>query len=189
MEVGHARTLAGAWSAPALAQVITCLSTQSVTAREVSLRAVSLGLARLPATDGLSTRAAARLLLAGYRLPALVEHGSFARIREHLRAGCRVFLLLPGADDLVLHQLCSIRDEAGLIPAPAELPRRVFLPLSEFRAQWSAADHALVAAARSWDDLPTQGRRFFGGSRDLDGSYHWEAARCDTDAAGNVIRF
>lgn len=47
----------------------------------------------------------------------------------------------------------------------------------------------MLVAVRAWNDLPTEGLLFFGGLRDLDGTYHWNTAECDTDRQGRILRY
>jgi hypothetical protein len=146
--------------APILSRLLPC----RVTASAVFERALGLGLLRLP-TDGapprLTAERASRLLLAGYRLPALAAVGAPAAAREHLAGGRHVFLI---GDD----------GEAEVVPL--------------HDSAWDSAARPMVVAARSWDDLPAAEPRFFGGTREKDGSYHWDAADCDTDAVGRILR-
>jgi hypothetical protein len=146
-----------------LARVLSWLLPQPVTSTNVRDRAVGLGLLRLP-PDGAAPRLppekASRLLLAGYRLPAVAEIGTPATARAHLAAGRHVSLM-------------SNEGETGLACSVVA---------------WEGAGGLMVVAARSWNDLPTTGARFFGGTRERDGSYHWDAADCDTDATGRILR-
>ena len=50
------------------------------------------------------------------------------------------------------------------------------------------AGNYLIAALRRWADLPVEGRVFFGGTRERDGTYHWDTAECATDAEGRILR-
>jgi len=160
---------ASPWTTALFAHALTYLLRRPVTADEVRERAVALGLLR-QLTAELSPRSAARLLLAGYRLPALVESGSPASVRDHLLAGRLVFVVLREGASYRLHRLDG--PEA----------------LAELATDWAATGNATLVAARSWAELPTEGLLFFGGLREADGAYHWNTAECDTDRQGRILR-
>lgn len=164
-----------AWPAAVLAQALSHLLGRPVTADEVRDRAVGLGLLRQPLPAGpveLTPRAAARLLLAGYGLPALVEAGNAVSLDEHSRAGRRVLVVLarPEVGSFEIAELCSGQADG-------------------IAAAWEAAGRATLVAARAWADLPTEGLLFFGGLRDADSAYHWNTAECDTDRQGRILRY
>ena len=52
---------------------------------------------------------------------------------------------------------------------------------------WAGAGNFLIVALRNWSELPAEGRSFFAGTRDPDGTYHWDTAECATDAEGRVL--
>jgi hypothetical protein len=175
-----------------LARVLARLLGRPVAAAAVRDRAVGLGLLRWPAAGApgrIRAEAASRLLLAGYHLPALLEAACPRRACEHLAAGRLVFVLLGEGEPAAvqLHALLPPDNPAWALVDAAAGARVI----EEVSAPWlfegEAGGRLMVAAARRWDDLPAAGR-FFGGSRDRDGSYHWDAADCDTDAAGRVLR-
>jgi hypothetical protein len=176
--------------------VISILLGRVVAPAEVQHRAVGLGLARCGKAEApptLSCRSAARLLLAGYRLPAHVEPGSLPLLRERLQQHQQVFAPLadPGqGGSPVLYQLHCLHAASGLSLGEPEAPVAAVrqMPLAAFLAAWSAADALLFVAARQWGDLPREGRTFFGGSRDRDSTYHWHVAECVTDAGGQILR-
>ncbi len=161
-----------------LAAALSRLLPHPVTAADVRRRAVGLGLLRLP-PDGAAPRLppekAARLLLTGYRLPAVAEVGTPATARAHLAAGRHVVLMSNGA-------------EPGAVPLPEPCGAIAEAATDRLFAVWADAGALLVTAARRWEDLPAAPGRFFGGVCDRDGSYHWDAADCDTDAAGRILR-
>ena len=61
--------------------------------------------------------------------------------------------------------------------------------MESFLEAWAAAGNQVIVAAQEWSDLPTQGTVFFGGSRERNGTYHWDVAECDTDREGRVLRY
>lgn len=203
---GGRRTTAESSPAPpgcapeAVAAVLGALLPSGVSADQVVARAVALGLLRHPDPDRpprLSAQVVARLLLAGYRLPAHVEAGTVAGLQAHVRAGRHVFVPLHGLDPNVQGpadgELVQVTDTAGDLgiricrPGQASGPTRLLAPEAFGRA-WAAAERLLIVALRGWDDLPAEGRSFFGGTRDADGTYHWDTAECATDAGGRVRR-
>jgi len=174
------------WAPEVAARVLTALLPRPVTADEAVTRAVGLGLLRHPAAEQpahFSAETLSRLLLAGYTLPAHVEAGTVARLRAHLGAGRLAFVLLE-------EELLQVHDSAGELgfllrpPGQTQAPARLVAP----DVLALATDSFLVAALRGWSELPAEGRSFFGGTRDRDGSYHWDTAGCATDAAGRVLR-
>jgi hypothetical protein len=185
-----------------VARVLAALLSREVGAEEVMARAVGLGLLRPPSPGEpawLSALALSRLFLAGYHVPAHVEAGSPALLRQHLLAGRSAFALLdrqalePGADPagLELFRVESAADEPGFLVSDPADPGGGACPVAPetFARAWAPAGNFLVAAARLWEDLPAEGRVFFGGTRDLDGTYHWDTAECATDGAGRVLCF
>jgi hypothetical protein len=171
----------------AVAAVLSRLLRRAVSAEEVGERAVGLGLMRLPepgAAPLLTAEAASRLLLAGYRLPAQAGPGTLPELREHLAAGRHAFVLLGMAGAWQVHALVTDLDgSTRLLASRAAAPDT---PLEEM-PPGSVADLRIVAA-RQWADLPASGSAFFGGGRDRDGSFHWDAAEYDTDGAGRILR-
>src|SRR5207245_1590885 len=144
---------------------------------------------------GLSAEAGSRLFLAGYRLPAYVDLGTERCLRHCVREGCAVWVTLgdvdgakPAPDEPVtqLHEITSLA-ELVVVQALPEASLEA-LSLREFLVRWAAAGRLLLAAS-AWDHLPRQGRLFFGGSRNADGTFHWNTAGCDTDARGEILRF
>jgi hypothetical protein len=194
----HRRALreAVAWCRfESLALVLSRLLPYPVTPASVLDRAVGLGLLRLP-VDGtpprLTPERVSRLLLAGYRLPALAVAGTPATVREHLAARRHVFLVVDDGEPAVvqLHALLPDHSPAWALVAEGA---RLGHAITEVAAEWlfaarEGAGRLMVAAAQHWDDLAAAERRFFGGTRERDGSYHWDAADCDTDAAGRILR-
>jgi hypothetical protein len=80
-------------------------------------------------------------------------------------------------------------DEAALLLSPFGTRRTFYpLPADAFAAAWGAAGRWLAVALRDWAELPVTGRLFFAGSRDRDGTYHWDTAECDTDTRGRILR-
>jgi hypothetical protein len=165
---------------------------------QVAARAVALGLVRQPGPGAallLPAQAVARLFLAGYGVPAAVEASTLRCLHEHGRAGRLTFLLLPAVGNGCVNPfelLQTHQHEDGRVSVcepgrPSALARE--LSPEEFAAGWSDAGHFLIAALRSWSELPTEGSEFFGGSRDRDGSYYWYAAECETDSAGRILRY
>lgn len=185
-----------------LAQAIAALTSRSPTPSEVRQRAIALGLLQMP-EDGtvprLTARAASRLLLAGCQLPAWVGSGSIDQIPEFLGQGLRVLAPVCTLDNpsarpttlLQLHDVPCGSGEGGWVcvgePAAPVLAIQQ-MTLGRFLQGWSAADQMLLVAAHAWQELPREGRHFFGGSRDADGSYHWDIAECVTDGCGRILR-
>lgn len=188
--------------ADALAPVVAALAGRPVSAGGLVERAVGLGLLRYPPPGGLptlSTQAASRLLLAGYRLPAFADRGSPAELRAHLAACREVFVLIdpdgarPGDGGRMwqLHHLPGEEAADGrALTAPPGAPLAAVrgTPVAHFLREWEAAGRLVVVAARRWADLPASGPVFFGGHRWPDASLRWHAAECDTDAGGNILR-
>jgi hypothetical protein len=174
------------WPAPLFAEALTQLLGRAVSTSEVCDRAVGLGLLRQPAAPHLaqlSPRAASRLLLTAYRLPALVDAGTLAGLTEHIQAGRRVFVVLVEGDT---SRLCCVQTiDVDLALAGTDQRE----PQERFRDAWAATGNAELVAAASWDDLPTTGLLFFGGLRDGDRGYHWNTAECDTDRQGRILRY
>jgi hypothetical protein len=180
-----------------VAHVLGALLPQPVTSDEVMARAVNLGLLCLPESNQparLTARVVSRLLLAGYRLPAHVEAGSIAALQTHLRTGRHASVLLhdpettAGGPEL-LHVHDSATDLGFLVRPPGEpaRPARLMAP-EAFVQHWAAAGNFLIVALRDWSELPAEGRSFFAGTRDLDGTYHWDTAEVATDGEGRVLR-
>jgi hypothetical protein len=172
-----------------LAQVLAELLGHPVSAAEVRNRAVAFGLLRPPGSGAdteLTAQNASRLLLAAYRLPAQAERAAWPDVHQHCREGRRVFLLLREAA-LQVHGLGSGDTGSWVLAAepgaPAEAARK--LPAEHL----DAAGTLVIVAARGWGDLPTEGPAFFAGSRSRDGVFHWNAAECDTDADGRILRY
>jgi hypothetical protein len=189
----------------ALARVLSALLCKRTSADQVRQKALGLGLLRQPGPGEqpeFSARTASRHFLAGYQLPASVEVGTLANLRDHLDGGRQVYVLL----------VCDgpVRDGAGatdrvawrLVDCPAVGAAESFVVLTEptapvgtarllsrerFLEAWQAGGYCLIAAARGWGDLPAQGSTFFGGSRSEDGTYFWHTAACDTDGRGRVL--
>jgi hypothetical protein len=158
-------------------------------------RAVGLGLMRLPpagAPTRLSLETASRLFLSGYRLPAQAEPAMPAGLRGHLAEGRHVFLILGETEPAVvpLHGLLPEDVPAWSLASAfaAAAPPIEGVPAEWLCDAWQSSGWLTVAAARRWEDLPASGTRFFGGTREKDGSYHWDAADCDTDATGRILR-
>jgi hypothetical protein len=154
----------------------------------------------------LGAQALSRLLLAGYRLPALAQPGSLPALKAHVTTGRHVFVRLGGvpasmggvgsaetAPAVVQVQgLIQEESEAAallLSEARAVAPSCYRLGLEQFTAAWTAGANGMVVAARRWEDLPGEGISFFGGTRDTDGSFHWDVAECDTDSHGRILRY
>lgn len=166
-----------AWPVTAVARVLTALRPNAAEPDAVQRKAIALGLLRQPEAGlpaVLTARALSRLFLAGYQLPAHVLPSSFNSVREHIRAGRRVFCLSAAGHAL---EVTAEQDGPGCVP------------MDELERTWDAASAGLVAAARQWADLPRDGSRFFAGHRGRDGVCHWETAGCDTDEAGRILRF
>ncbi len=177
-----------------LAVVLSRLLPRPVAAASVHDRAVGLGLMRLtvPGTPArLSAETASRLFLSGYRLPALAEVGTPAGLREHLAARRLVFLLLGETEPAAaqLHALLPEDRPAWALTGACAGPGHAIEEVAAdwlFEA-WEGTGRLTVVAARRWEELAA-GARFFGGPRERDGSYHWDAADCDTDATGRILR-
>jgi hypothetical protein len=178
-----------------LARILSRLLQRPVAAAAVQDRAVGLGLTRLSAGGApasLAPEKASRLLLAGYELPALAETATAARVGEHLAARRLVFLILgqtvPAA--VQLHAVLPEDSPAWALASAcvAHGPAVEEVPAGWLFGAWEAAGRLTVAAARCWGELTAGGQRFFGGTRDRDGSLHWDAADCDTDGTGRLLR-
>ena len=184
------------------ARVLGALLSHAVGAEEVLARAVALGLLRQPPPGEparLTPLALSRLFLAGYCVPAHVEAGTLPVLQKHLQAGRSTFVLLdrqtlePGADpaELELFRVQGTTDDLGFLvglPADPGMGARLLAP-DVFARAWAPAGNFLVAAVRRWGELPEDGQVFFGGTRDRDGTYHWDTAECATDAQGRILRF
>jgi hypothetical protein len=179
-----------------VARVLAVLVGRSVGEDEVLARAVSLGLLRQPPPNQLAwfpAQALARLFLAGYRLPAHVEAGTVTSLRGHLAAGRSVFVLLQdpdgqGADGELLQVECTAGDLGFVVGSTGSEGRARLLTPEAFSRAWAGAGNFLIAAQRQWAELPAEGRSFFGGSREADGTYHWDTAECATDATGRILQ-
>jgi hypothetical protein len=179
----------------ALALVVSQVLQRPVTTAAAQDRAVGLGLLRLSAAGippRLSLEKASRLLLAGYQLPALAERATWATVRKHLAARRHVFLILGEMDPPVV-QLQALLPESdpawALVSSSAAQGHAIEEVAAEWQlSAWEDSGRVMVAAARRWDDLPATGGSFFGGTREKDGSYHWEGADCDTDTLGRLLR-
>jgi hypothetical protein len=173
------------------ARVLAALLPQPPGMEEVLARAVSLGLLRQPPPGepaALSPLALSRLFLVGYRVPAHVEAGTLPLLQKHLLAGRCVFVLLDGEG---LLRVQGTADELGFpvsVPAEPGGGTRLLTPETFARA-WVPAGNFLIAGERRWADLPAEGQVFFGGTRDRDGTYHWDTAECATDGEGRILRF
>lgn len=188
------------WTVPVLARVVSTLLDYPVSVDQLRERAMALGLSRQPwpgKVGRLTARAAARLLLAGYRLPAHLDHGGLDQVRKNLLVGRQVMVVLPQADRrpaLFRVRSMELGPEGPVWLVLAGIGSRqpgemVHWPGDLFSRQWRLTDHGMVVATRSWNDLPQEGVPFFGGLRDGTGAYHWFAAGCDTDRAGNILGF
>ena len=183
------------------AAVLGVLLSQEVKPDQVVARAVGLGLLRQPPPQEparLSPLALSRLFLAGYGFPAHVEAGNVSRLRQHVLAGRTVFVLLDrqgleagtGPARLELFRVEAGPDGPGFLINVAGSSATAYLASPEaLAAAWAPAGNFLIAAARCWDELPTEGRAFFGGTRDRDGTYHWDTAECATDREGRILAF
>jgi hypothetical protein len=190
------------WPVRALARVVSALVGRNLSAEQLAQRAVGLGVARQPAAADdlhLTPRAASRLLLAGYRLPAQVERGEVPAMCRHLSQGRRVFLVArpdqpsngavrPAAFEAWLWPEDGPAGPQLLLAEPGEPQMSRHASQEALSRTWSAGA-GLIVAARRWDDLAATGRAFFGGMRDVDGAYRWTTAGCDTDARGRILRF
>jgi hypothetical protein len=182
------------WTPPILAQALQTLLPEAISAAQVRDRAIALGLVRHSHVDPgpeLTARAVARLLLAGYQLPATVESGTFASLTDHHRAGRRVFVIVaePTPELLQVRAVAEVPPDTLLTLAEPEAPALRCWPLERFRAAWARSGNSLLVAATSWQELPTTGLLFFGGLCDADGAYHWNTAECDTDERGRILRY
>lgn len=194
----------GSWDPALVAPLVSTLLAAPVGAEDLRRRAIGLGLLSEPPAGRpceLSARALSRLFLVGYRLPAHVEHGNFESLCRHVRERRLVFVLFPSTAfghpprelPLCLGELHDLSAANGLNGMLVSGPYTngsgpVFLSEAAFSHEWAAAGNLLVVAARGWGELPTEGRQFFAGSREKDGTLHWETAECDTTAAGEIVR-
>jgi hypothetical protein len=185
-----------------LAAVLSSLLGRDVPPAQVLERAVALGLLRYPGSPApvlLPLQTAARLLLAGYRLPAHAGEGSLTALAAHVRARRRVFVLLGSGPDPFTGNAVAAFQVAGESPPDPAGPALTLLPVSpaasllqlpldEFQQAWLLTGHVLIVAANAWAELPARGRVFFGGGRDPDGTYYWDTAECVTDGRGHILR-
>ena len=200
-------------SLEAVAGVLSALLPAPVTPAQVRDKAIGLGLLRAPGSDEgteLTAQNASRLFLAGYHLPAQVGIATWPEMAKHVHDGRLAFLLLDweaaqgpsGGSPLPWAlQVPHLRHEAAgratggqegylLMTKSGAGPEKVCpWPVDGFADAWAAGGSLIVVALRHWGDLPAQGRVFFAGLRDRDGSYHWNTAECDTDREGNILRF
>jgi hypothetical protein len=178
------------WTPHILAEALSTLLAQPLTAEQVRRRAVALGLLRHSVVEPrpeLSARAAARLLLAGYHLPAAIEHGTLASLTEHYRAGRRILVRVAEPTPKLL-EVRSVEEAVLSVADPAATAGQCW-PLERFRVAWSRTGNGAIIAAQRWEELPEIGLLFFGGLRDADGAYHWNTAECDTDRQGRLLRY
>ncbi len=194
---------AGPWQTTAVARVLSVLCRRPVSDEEVRDRAVGLGLHRLSTSREpapLSAMAVCRLFLAGYRLPAAAELAGIGTLPEHHRAGRRLFVTLAeqtngerrpnGSDVHEVRGFLGTGEQTVLLAQAGTAAVDPWqLALTSFAASWSAAGSLLILAAGGWKDLPADGPTFFAGYRNPDGSYHWNTAECDTDRAGEILRY
>jgi hypothetical protein len=183
------------------AAVLSVLLSQEVKADQVVARAVGLGLLRQPPPQEpawLTPLALSRLFLAGYGSPSHLEAGNPSRLRQHLLAGRIVFVLLDrqgleagtGPARLELFQVKEGPDGLGFAVSVPWASAPAYLASPEGLAgAWAPAGNFLIAAARGWGELPPEGSAFFGGTRDRDGTYHWDTAECATNREGRIVSF
>ncbi len=188
------------WTCDAVAVILSAVLRSGVRPESLRDRAIALGLLRHgePGRRAtLSAKAASRLLLCGYRLPAQAEVGATtAALRGHLADGRRVFVALDDPEEPTVCEVTAVHEESFGEPWLSIVELRAgagggeqWWPLERFAEVWAAAGAGLVVAAADWRDLPTSGPLFFGGLRDCDGAYHWTTAECDTDRDGRILRF
>jgi hypothetical protein len=187
--------LSGGWSLVEIRQVLETLVGRAVGIEELFQTALGYGLLAWCSdlfAAKMNDQMLSRLLLAAYRVPGQVSEANWAEIEKHVAAGMRVMVRLP--DHLRqrgLYEVLGLGGPGEDAVALRSLERCDFclLSRSDFIA-WSAeAGSVCIVSARAWSDLPTEGRFFFAGTRDLDGSYHWNTAECDTDGEGRIVRF
>jgi hypothetical protein len=194
------------WEFPAIAAICSRLLGRDVSLDQLTEKGLALGLwehlPSAPAGMRIGPQAASRLLIAGYRLPAQAGSVTLSMLRSHLAGGLNVILLLPEpltTTSLALNenQLFPFRVQAS--PAGREQDSFILqglqetpglshhLSLEQLAQRFNAGGIPAVIGAGSWDDLPIQGSTFFGGSRDPDGSYHWDIAEYNTDRCGRIL--
>jgi hypothetical protein len=186
------------WTLEVAAKVLSRLLREPISSGVIRDRAIALGLLRHPDSGRLtfSLRSISRLFLIGYRQPIQAEIGSFDSLRRHADSGRLVFLTMNATHPLTGESIQKVFrvgtvEEEFLTVACLGHPRskRGLLFRSGFESAWSAAGNGMIVGVQHWDDMPGEGRTFFGSLREPDGAYHWNSAECDTDRQGNLLRF
>jgi hypothetical protein len=195
-----------AWELPAVSEILSRLLGWDVLSDQLHQKGLALGLwdhsTSERACKRFTAQAVSRLLIAGFGLPAQADVVTLALLRRHLAGGLKVFVLLP-----VMLTKSMEENEIQLFPFELQAPRpdrggdafvleglqrtpgllHRISPDQFARCCLTDGTQAVIGAG-SWDDLPIQGTTFFGGSRDPDGSYHWDVAEYNTDRCGRVLR-
>jgi hypothetical protein len=194
-----------AWDLGPTACILSSLLGRPLTPDAVRDKATGLGLLRYPVQgqeSELTGKTLSRLFLAGYRIPAQATAATMGAARRHLEGGGRVFVRLKSSNafapsssfvQLVFEAICG---DAEVFASASVLLRPVLPPgqiadafFDHMVPEWSRFGVPMVVAARGWEVLSGLGGAFFGGSRDPDGTYHWDVAECATDGKGSIIRY
>jgi hypothetical protein len=194
-----------AWNLSPTACILSSLLGRPLTPDAVRDKAAGLGLLRYPAQgqkSELTAKTLSRLLLAGYRIPAHATAATMTAARLHLEGDGRVFVCLKSANPFAPSDQCvpsvfeAIRGDGeafahvSVVLRPMVPPGQTADPfLDQLAPEQSPLGIPMVVAARGWEVLSGPGRDFFGGSRDPDGTYHWEVAECATDDQGSIVRY
>jgi hypothetical protein len=194
-----------AWNLRPTACILSSLLGRPLTPDAVRDKAAGLGLLHYPAQglDGdLTAKTLSRLFLAGYRIPAYATTATMAAARLHLEEDGKVFVCLGSPNPFATSNPCvppvfeAIRGD-GEAFAHLSVVLRPIMPsgqipdafVDQLAPERSPLGVPMVVAARGWEVLSGSGGVFFGGSRDPDGTYHWDVAECATDSEGSIVRY
>jgi hypothetical protein len=193
------------WNLNPTACILSSLLGRPITPDAVRDKAAGLGLLHYPAQgleSDLTAKTLSRLFLAGYRIPAYATTATMAAARLHLEEDGKVFVCLRSlstfatSDAGVLSVFEAIRGDGEAFAHVSVVLRPIMLSgqipdalVDQLAPEQSAFGVPMVVVARGWEVLSGSGGAFFGGSRDPDGTYHWDVAECATDSQGSIVRY